>query len=184
MLKDAAARLRPRGLRRGSLRSLRSIRAMPACQAVAREASEGWWGRQDSNLRSHEAADLQSAPFATRDTPPEPSRPRLWYGTQNPAHGATHAICGGAVYGHRAAGSQWKWPREGRPDDHHIICRSNAFSACIPQCAELGLQPALEHAERAIAPRGRRMHEPIAARRGGDRERTTDRALPLALGDE
>ena len=27
-------------------------------------------GRQDSNLRSHEAADLQSAPFATRDTPP------------------------------------------------------------------------------------------------------------------
>jgi hypothetical protein len=29
-----------------------------------------WWGRQDSNLRSHEAADLQSAPFATRDTPP------------------------------------------------------------------------------------------------------------------
>ena len=30
----------------------------------------GWWGRQDSNLRSHEAADLQSAPFATRDTPP------------------------------------------------------------------------------------------------------------------
>ena len=43
---------------------------MLACRAVAREASEGWWGRQDSNLRSHEAADLQSAPFATRDTPP------------------------------------------------------------------------------------------------------------------
>lgn len=41
-----------------------------ACLAEAREASEGWWGRQDSNLRSHEAADLQSAPFATRDTPP------------------------------------------------------------------------------------------------------------------
>jgi hypothetical protein len=36
----------------------------------ARFASEGWWGRKDSNLRSHEAADLQSAPFATRDTPP------------------------------------------------------------------------------------------------------------------
>jgi hypothetical protein len=29
-----------------------------------------WWGRKDSNLRSHEAADLQSAPFATRDTSP------------------------------------------------------------------------------------------------------------------
>src|ERR1700719_1415948 len=47
----------PCGLRRGSL---------------ARFASEGWWGRKDSNLRSHEAADLQSAPFATRDTPPFP----------------------------------------------------------------------------------------------------------------
>src|SRR5579863_867814 len=39
-------------------------------RAVACEAGEGWWGRKDSNLRSHEAADLQSAPFATRDTPP------------------------------------------------------------------------------------------------------------------
>src|SRR3569623_3070876 len=29
-----------------------------------------WWGKKDSNLRSHTAADLQSAPFATRDTPP------------------------------------------------------------------------------------------------------------------
>ena len=29
-----------------------------------------WWGRKDSNLRSHKTADLQSAPFATRDTPP------------------------------------------------------------------------------------------------------------------
>src|SRR5205823_14186000 len=33
-------------------------------------AISNWWGRKDSNLRSHEAADLQSAPFATRDTPP------------------------------------------------------------------------------------------------------------------
>ena len=32
-----------------------------------------WWGRKDSNLRSHKAADLQSAPFATRDTPPSNS---------------------------------------------------------------------------------------------------------------
>lgn len=45
-----------------------------ACLAVAREASEGWWGRQDSNLRSHKTADLQSAPFATRDTPPSQQR--------------------------------------------------------------------------------------------------------------
>jgi hypothetical protein len=36
-----------------------------------------WWGRQDSNLRSHEAADLQSAPFAARDTPPDPRRAYL-----------------------------------------------------------------------------------------------------------
>jgi hypothetical protein len=28
------------------------------------------WTRQDSNLRSVPAADLQSAPFATRDTRP------------------------------------------------------------------------------------------------------------------
>ena len=33
-------------------------------------AKSKWWGRQDSNLRSDDAADLQSAPFATRDTPP------------------------------------------------------------------------------------------------------------------
>jgi hypothetical protein len=32
--------------------------------------SVGWWGRKDSNLRSHKTADLQSAPFATRDTSP------------------------------------------------------------------------------------------------------------------
>ena len=31
---------------------------------------EAWWGKKDSNLRSHKTADLQSAPFATRDTPP------------------------------------------------------------------------------------------------------------------
>ena len=33
-------------------------------------ANSGWWGKKDSNLRSHKTADLQSAPFATRDTPP------------------------------------------------------------------------------------------------------------------
>src|SRR5688572_11594858 len=40
-----------------------------------------WWGRKDSNLRSHTAADLQSAPFATRDTSPSASvrnRPPEW----------------------------------------------------------------------------------------------------------
>src|SRR3954451_11661497 len=41
-----------------------------ACRAEARAAGEGWWGKKDSNLRSHKTADLQSAPFATRDTPP------------------------------------------------------------------------------------------------------------------
>src|SRR6185437_8500707 len=42
--------------------------SVQSCEAPRREA--GWWGRKDSNLRSHEAAHLQSAPFATRDTPP------------------------------------------------------------------------------------------------------------------
>src|SRR5580704_4291942 len=83
----------PSRLRRDSLRSLRYDRLRLACPVRLRFRSaqatpdtlrlyiapgcatrspkgEGWWGRQDSNLRSHEAADLQSAPFATRDTPP------------------------------------------------------------------------------------------------------------------
>jgi hypothetical protein len=29
----------------------------------AREASEGWWGKKDSNLRSHKTADLQLTGF-------------------------------------------------------------------------------------------------------------------------
>src|SRR5216683_6336865 len=36
----------------------------------AARKGEAWWGKKDSNLRSHKTADLQSAPFATRDTPP------------------------------------------------------------------------------------------------------------------
>jgi hypothetical protein len=36
----------------------------------AAHQGEAWWGKKDSNLRSHKTADLQSAPFATRDTPP------------------------------------------------------------------------------------------------------------------
>ena len=40
-----------------------------AAPGVARKG-EAWWGKKDSNLRSHKTADLQSAPFATRDTPP------------------------------------------------------------------------------------------------------------------
>src|SRR5450432_261521 len=50
----------PFGLRRGSLRLLRYEKAGLACPAVACEASEGWWGKKDSNLRSHKTADLQS----------------------------------------------------------------------------------------------------------------------------
>ena len=33
-----------------------------------------WWGKQDSNLRRRTPADLQSAPFATRDIPPRAFR--------------------------------------------------------------------------------------------------------------
>ena len=57
-----------------SLRSGYAGHAAPARSGVAapRVAREGeaWWGKKDSNLRSHKTADLQSAPFATRDTPP------------------------------------------------------------------------------------------------------------------
>ena len=41
----------PGGSRRGSLRPLRLPFVAPACLAEAREASEGWWARQDSNLQ-------------------------------------------------------------------------------------------------------------------------------------
>ena len=49
-------------------RSSSSLSTTEIC--AVRQTVRRWWGRQDSNLRSHEAADLQSAPFATRDTPP------------------------------------------------------------------------------------------------------------------
>ena len=48
-------------------RNLRS-RGWPANRSAA--GREGWWERQDSNLRRRKPADLQSAPFATRDTLP------------------------------------------------------------------------------------------------------------------
>src|SRR3954454_2468890 len=57
----------------GAARQLRRTRfALTSCVAAPRVARQGeaWWGKKDSNLRSHTAADLQSAPFATRDTPP------------------------------------------------------------------------------------------------------------------
>src|SRR5215471_13319906 len=51
---------------------LRGLAGRSPAKRLWREA--GWWGRQDSNLRSHKTADLQSAPFATRDTPPSQQR--------------------------------------------------------------------------------------------------------------
>ena len=44
--------------------------ASPACQPAARGASEGWWRGKDSNLRSPEATDLQSAAFDRFATSP------------------------------------------------------------------------------------------------------------------
>jgi hypothetical protein len=74
---------------------------------AARLARNGvaWWGRKDSNLRSHEAADLQSAPFATRDTPPlnsiataaEMADTRPWM-TRKP-EGPSRGLPVGRVYG-------------------------------------------------------------------------------------
>src|SRR5204863_10146871 len=63
-LRAAVARLRPSGF--GEI----AFATREACRAVAGGASDGWWGKKDSHLRSHKTADLQSAPFATRDTPP------------------------------------------------------------------------------------------------------------------
>ena len=40
---------------------LRPFMAYPHLEAVGKALNE-WWGEQDSNLRSCEAADLQSAP--------------------------------------------------------------------------------------------------------------------------
>ena len=91
----------PCGLRRTSCFAI--ARANPA---KARQCEAGWWGRQDSNLRSHEAADLQSAPFATRDTPPEPSQPKA---IKHLARRATHLGLRRAVYGQEPPGSQSKW---------------------------------------------------------------------------
>src|ERR1700726_3973575 len=64
------ARLRPGGLGAAAFASFATSDRGLARRAVACEASKGWWGKKDSNLRSHKTADLQSAPFATRDTPP------------------------------------------------------------------------------------------------------------------
>src|SRR6202158_2056279 len=60
-LRFRVAQATPDTLRPGDLRV--------AAPRVARQG-EAWWGKKDSNLRSHKTADLQSAPFATRDTPP------------------------------------------------------------------------------------------------------------------
>src|SRR5260370_2922815 len=60
-LRFRVAQVTPDTLRPGGLRV--------AAPRVARQG-EAWWGKKDSNLRSHKTADLQSAPFATRDTPP------------------------------------------------------------------------------------------------------------------
>ena len=87
------------------------------------EASEGWWGRKDSNLRSHKTADLQSAPFATRDTPPlQPSRARRRNGGRQAmddaeTEGPDHGLPVGRVYGgsrpakSTKAGRQYAAPR-------------------------------------------------------------------------
>jgi hypothetical protein len=48
------ARLRPLGF------GAAAFATIEACLAVAGGASEGWWGKKDSNLRSHKTADLQS----------------------------------------------------------------------------------------------------------------------------
>src|SRR5512138_423355 len=100
----------------------RSSRPQPAyaqlgfgVAAFSRFASEGWWGKKDSNLRSHTAADLQSAPFATRDTspsisirnrPPEWRRTGPWMTLRPKARLRTG--CGRRVYGRRGVAKSTK----------------------------------------------------------------------------
>jgi hypothetical protein len=77
----------------GHLRHLHGMGLETAVSAVTKTIvlqgllRSDWWGKKDSNLRSHKTADLQSAPFATRDTPPlngikayppEPAATRPW----------------------------------------------------------------------------------------------------------
>jgi hypothetical protein len=54
---------------RAKAEAAKQSRPGTAAPRAARKG-EAWWGRKDSNLRSHKTADLQSAPFATRDTSP------------------------------------------------------------------------------------------------------------------
>lgn len=104
-----------------------------ACQAVARSdrarlrppgfggaafslAREGWWGKKDSNLRSRKTADLQSAPFATRDTPPlnsigtHPPKWRQRGHTMTLKPGADGELPVGAFMGESARQSQPRRP--------------------------------------------------------------------------
>src|SRR3954464_11000193 len=97
-----------------------SLRYDRACPAVAGAASEGWWGKKDSNLRSHKTADLQSAPFATRDTPPFNSitNPTANWRRMRPwmilIPGADWRTPGRRVYGRRAMAKSTNGSRQKR----------------------------------------------------------------------
>jgi hypothetical protein len=60
---------------------------------------EAWWGKKDSNLRSHKTADLQSAPFATRDTPP-----------LNPIAGSSAEMATDKAVDDAKTGHRWRAP--------------------------------------------------------------------------
>jgi hypothetical protein len=103
-------------------------RRVQSCEAPWREA--GWWGRQDSNLRSHEAADLQSAPFATRDTPPRDGmmRPAVCVGA-----GTCHGREGrdtGSVKGSRPARL---WAKRRGKVNRHVPLISRSLGAKLPE---------------------------------------------------
>lgn len=63
---------RPSGCKPGALPAELPARLTPPARGrwSGRRGRSEWWGRQDSNLRSHTATGLQPIPFAARVTPP------------------------------------------------------------------------------------------------------------------
>ena len=67
---------------------------------------EDWWERQDSNLRRRKPADLQSAPFATRDTLPNRRTALISKDKRGKPQYGEQVRRNAGLYGHRGIRSQ------------------------------------------------------------------------------